>query len=158
MHTSQTHGDMPLFDIMPAPNRLAWAGAALVALLLQGCAEKPLTQATGQPRLFAADFQGEAKNCAAPKPSLAAGKETAAQITLGNDGGWCAISVANDGAPYATGLLTEQPAHGKVYIHPVGPATRIDYTPDRGYAGNDAFIVRLLPGNPVLRVSVTVQR
>ena len=43
-----------------------------------------------------------------------------------------------------------------VYIHPVGDDTRIDYTPDLGFSGIDSFVVRLLPGNPVLRVNVTV--
>lgn len=126
-------------------------------LLLQGCGPNPGPQAPG-PRLFSSDFQGAAKSCTVPKPALAAGKETAAAMTVGNDGGWCAISVADDGKPYATGLLTASPAHGDVYIHPVGNMTRVDYTPDVGFAGNDAFTVRLLPGSPVLRVSVTVRR
>ena len=80
------------------------------------------------------------------------------EMKLGNDGGWCAIGVANGGAPYDTELLTEPPAHGSVYIHPVGNATRIDYTPDARFSGSDSFVVKLLPGSPVLRVSVAVTR
>ena len=135
----------------------AWLVLALGGLLLQGCAEKPAPQVP-QPRLFSSDFQGAAKQCEAPKPKLSPGKETAAEMKLGNDGGWCAISVAQDGAPYDAGLLTEPPAHGSVYIHPVGNATRIDYMPDPRFVGNDAFVVTLLPGRPVLRVSVAVAR
>ena len=55
-------------------------------------------------------------------------------MQVGNDGGWCGITVAQDGKPYDAGLLTQAPEHGKVYIHPVGDATRIDYTPDLGSA------------------------
>ncbi|HEY3848408.1 MAG TPA: hypothetical protein VGL95_14975 [Acetobacteraceae bacterium] len=77
-------------------------------------------------------------------------------MQVGNDGGWCAISVALDGKPYNTGLLTQPPEHGAVYIHPVGENTRIDYTPDSGFSGADAFVARLLPGAPTLRVNVTV--
>ena len=123
--------------------------------MLQGCAEKPAPQGP-QPRLFSTDFQGAAKSCTAPKPTLTPGKEAAATLKVGNEGGWCAISVSNDGAPYAAGLLTRSPEHGDVYIHPVGNDTRIDYTPDRGYRGSDAFVVKLLPGSPSLSVAVTV--
>lgn len=135
----------------------AWLVLAACGLLLQGCAGKPAPQVP-QPRLFASDFQGAAKSCTAPKPALSPGKETVGHMTVGNDGGWCGISVADDGKPYAVGWLIGQPAHGSVYIHPVGNATRIDYTPDSGFAGDDTFAVRLLPGSPVLRVSVTVKR
>lgn len=79
-------------------------------------------------------------------------------MRVANDGGWCAISVQLDGQPYAAGLLTDPPAHGKVYIHPVGNFTRIDYTPDSGFTGTDSFVVQLIPGNPALRTTVTVTR
>ena len=141
------------------PRRAAvWCALALGGLLLQGCGEKPSASQAPQPRLFASDFQGAAKSCTASKPELTPGKDATATMTVGNDGGWCAISVTDGGKPYATGLLIGQPSHGSVYVHPVGNATRIDYTPDSGFAGDDAFTVRLLPESPVLRVSVTVAR
>ena len=62
----------------------------------------------------------------------------------------------NGDQPYTSALLTARPTHGTVYIHPVGDDTRIDYTPDRGFAGSDSFVVRLIPGDPSLRVAVTV--
>ncbi|HUB16863.1 MAG TPA: hypothetical protein VMB34_33320 [Acetobacteraceae bacterium] len=139
------------------PRAAMWIALALVGSLLPGCAENPAPQVAG-PRLFASDFQGAAKTCTSPKPRLASGHETAADLRLANDGGWCAITVTDDGKPYAAGLLTESPAHGDVYIHPVGATTRIDYTPDAGFVGNDAFVVRLLPGRPELRVNVVVAR
>jgi hypothetical protein len=41
-------------------------------------------------------------------------------------------------------------------IHQVGDDTRIDYTPDRGFTGTDSFAVKLIPGNAVIRITVTV--
>ena len=79
-------------------------------------------------------------------------------MRVGNDGGWCAISVQLEGRPYAAGLLTRPPVHGSVFIHPVGGNTRIDYTPDLGFSGHDTFVVQLIPGNPVIRVDVMVAR
>jgi hypothetical protein len=87
-----------------------------------------------------------------------AGRTVEATMRVANDGGWCAISLQLDGQPYSAGLLTEPPARGKVYIHPVGNFTRIDYTPDAGFSGTDRFVVQLIPGNPVLRTTVTVTR
>ena len=43
-----------------------------------------------------------------------------------------------------------------MFIHTVGDATRIDYRPERGFAGGDAFTVQLLPGNATVQASVTV--
>lgn len=134
------------------------AGVAMIglAVLLQGCA--PQARPASGTRLFATDFAGGAKSCNVPKVSPAAGKETPAAMTVGNDGGWCGITVDNNGHPYSAGLLTDRPEHGQVYIHSVGDATRIDYTPAKGYAGPDKFTVRLLPGNAVVRATVTVEK
>jgi hypothetical protein len=122
-------------------------------MVLQACAEKP----SGPPvRLFAADFAGGAKSCVVPKVSPAAGQETPVAMKLGNDGGWCATTVANAGKPFDAGLLIVPPTHGKVLIHTVGNDTRIDYTPELRFTGPDAFTVRLLPGNATIRASVVV--
>ena len=105
------------------------AVAATTALLLQACAEKP---GRSGPRIFDADMAGGAKTLHVPKIAPAAGRRTTSvEVKLGNDGGWCAITVNNGGKPYAAGLLSTPPAHGKVLIHTVGNDTRIDYTPDR---------------------------
>jgi hypothetical protein len=137
-------------------HRGAWLALALAGLMLQGCAETRQT-ATSGPRLYAADMTGGAKSCAVPKLSLTSGAPSDAAMTVGNDGGWCAITVAqSDGKPYDAGLLSQTPQHGKVLIHEVGDATRIDYTPDANYSGSDAFAVTLIPGDPVVRTAVTV--
>jgi hypothetical protein len=133
---------------------IGWLAMAATALLLQACAEGPPPGPA--PRIFAADVAGVAKTCVVPKVAPAAGQETPAEVKVGNDGGWCGITVSDGGKPYAAGLLTTAPAHGKVLIHTVGNDTRIDYTPERGFAGVDAFVVKLIPGDAMIRASVSV--
>jgi len=138
------------------PRRAVLPAAALAAALLVQACQAPRT-ATSNTRLYASDLAGGAAVCTVPDVKLTNGKESATTMTVGNDGGWCGVTAGQLGHPYATALLTERPAHGKVYVHPVGDATRIDYTPDRGFAGSDSFAVRLIPGDAVLRVAVTVK-
>jgi hypothetical protein len=106
--------------------------------------------------MFSADVTGGARSCTAPKLAPAAGQEAQVAVKLGNDGGWCGITVNNGGRPFAAGLLEASPAHGRVQIHTVGNDTRIDYTPERGFAGTDAFTVKLIPGDATIRAAVTV--
>jgi hypothetical protein len=108
--------------------------------------------------MFQADLLGAAKNCSVSEVAPAAGQDAPVTMEVGNDGGWCAITVDNSGKPFDAGLLVTEPAHGKVYIHSVGDKTRIDYTPNARFTGTDAFAVRLLPGGAVLRASVTVDQ
>jgi hypothetical protein len=127
---------------------------AATALLLQACAQRP--PAAPGARVFQADLAGAAKSCSVPQVTPAVGQETPVPIKMGNDGGWCAITVNNAGKPFDAGLLVTEPTHGKAYIHTVGDETRIDYTPDPRFAGSDSFAVKLIPGNAILRASVTV--
>jgi hypothetical protein len=127
---------------------------AATAVMLQACAEKP--PSAPPPRVFAADMTGAAKVCAVPPVTPAAGRPVDVAMKLGSDGGWCAITVNNNGRPFDAGLVATPPAHGKLLIHTVGNDTRIDYTPAARYAGVDAFTVRLIPGDAVLRVTATV--
>jgi hypothetical protein len=124
--------------------------------MLQGCAPQPVQRAAA--RVYAVDLAGAAKSCTVPKIALEDGQAAEVAMAVGNDGGWCGITVAQKGpTPYAAGLLTARPAHGKVYVHTVGDVTRIDYTPDPSFTGKDGFTVTLLPGQPVLRVDVAVK-
>ena len=140
--------------------RVAFVASAFVVtgLLLAGCSHDSDGGAAGSKlRVYAADLAGAAKLCDVPKVDPLAGGGTEAPIKMANDGGWCAIRVHQDGPkPYDAGLLTTRPNHGDVLIHEVGDDTRIDYTPDRGFAGHDAFVVKLLPGNAIIQVGVTV--
>ncbi|MBV9538261.1 MAG: hypothetical protein JOY70_04945 [Acidisphaera sp.] len=142
--------------IFEAFRRLPHPAPLLAACLLAACQNAP-APAPPSARVFAADLSGGAKKCDAPKDiPLAAGKEAEVKVTVGNDGGWCAIAVGQGGKPFAAGLLTTTPAHGTVFIHTVGDVTRIDYTPEARYAGPDSFAVRLVPGDQAIRASVTV--
>ena len=134
---------------------MACASLFGVAVALLGCA--PQQRPVSQTRLYATDQMGGAKSCSVPKVAAPeAGKEVAVPMTVGNDGGWCAISVDDNGHPFTAGLLSARPTHGRVYVHSVGDATRIDYTPETGYVGPDAFSVHLLPGDGVVSGTVTV--
>jgi hypothetical protein len=135
------------------------AGTALLAtgLVLAGCSQRAAGPAGSRLRVYAADLAGAAKVCDVPKVNPAVGAGSEAPMKVVNDGGWCAISVHQDGPkPYEAGLLTTRPNHGNVLIHEVGDDTRIDYTPDRGFVGSDSFSVQLIPGNASIRVPVTV--
>jgi hypothetical protein len=124
--------------------------------LLQACSNAP-TPAGSAARIYSADVRGAAKVCDAPRISPASGEKTAVAIKLANDGGWCGIRTYQAGPkPFDAGLLQTRPSHGTILIHEVGDDTRIDYTPDRRFAGNDTFTVKLIPGNATLNVAVTV--
>ena len=132
------------------------ATLAMTGLLLQACAPQ---QAAGPgPRLFEADMKGGAKTCETSKAAPVAGKVIEATMKVGSDGGWCGLAVNNGGQPFDAGLLpaTGHAAHGKVVIRRVGANTRIDYTPEFGFAGTDAFTAQLLPGEASVHVTVTV--
>lgn len=142
---------------IPTPCRqpLLTGAALTLALFAAGCQDgKILAPAT---RIYAADLAGKAKACTVPAVQLADAKPAAADMTIGNDGGWCGISLTQGSRrPYAAGLVQTRANHGQVYIHTVGDETRVDYTPDANFAGKDTFAIRLLPGNAILNVAVTV--
>jgi hypothetical protein len=128
----------------------------LPGLLLSGCGN-PTGPAGSRLRVYAADLAGGAKLCEVPKVDLFAGTGAEIPMKVVNDGGWCGVRMNQDGPkPFDAGLLTGRPAHGTVLIHQVGDDTRIDYTPDRGFAGKDSFAVKLIPGNVSVQVTVAV--
>jgi hypothetical protein len=151
----------PLTKIQPFLRRPlsvpAAMGVGLSVLLLNGCTQPPVP-VVSTTRLYAIDQQGAANTCTASTVKLSEGKPATATLSVANDGGWCAITVSAPGdKPYAAGLLMTEPAHGTVYVHTVGDATRIDYTPDHGFSGADSFLVKLLPGSPTIQVAATVE-
>jgi hypothetical protein len=94
----------------------------------------------------------------APAASPPDGQSVLVQMQVSNEGGWCGITTSRGGSAFDSYLIVTRPAHGKVFAHRVGTNTRIDYTPDTGFAGTDSFAVRLVPGNAVLQAGVTVTR
>jgi hypothetical protein len=143
---------------LPGATRpLGWVALLLTGVLLQACGQNASGPGGSRARVFAADLAGAARSCDVGQISPASGQSTEAAMKLGNDGGWCGLPVHQDGPkPFDAGLLTARPAHGNVLIHEVGDDTRIDYTPDRGFTGNDNFSVKLVPGNDTIRVAVVV--
>jgi hypothetical protein len=108
-------------------------------------------------RVYAADLAGGAKVCEVARVSPVDGQTVDGTMKIGNDNGWCGLPLRQSAArPFDAGLLTARPAHGSVLIHQVGDDTRIDYTPDRGFTGSDSFTVKLIPGDAVVRMSVTI--
>lgn len=137
--------------------RVAEAAFLMTGLALAGCSHNASGPAASTLRVYAVDLAGGAKVCDVPKVNPVAGAQSDVAIKMVNGGGWCGLPVHQDGPkPFGAGLLETRAAHGDVLIHEVGDDTRIDYTPDRGFAGHDAFVVKLLPGDATVRVAVTV--
>jgi hypothetical protein len=135
------------------------AGTALLVtgLALAGCSHQGPAPEASKLRIYAADLAGAAKSCEVPTVNPKAGGGSQVAMKVMNDGGWCGIPVHQDGPkPFDAGLLEKRAAHGDVTIHEVGDNTRIDYTPDHGFAGNDSFAVKLIPGDGTIDVTVTV--
>ncbi len=133
-----------------------WGALALTALLVQGC--EPARPGASATRLYAIDQVGGAKTCNVPKAKPASGQITDMTMTMANDGGYCGALVSQANGAFSAGLLTSRPKSGKVYVHAVGDETRIDYTPDKNFAGQDSFVVKLVPGDGSVRVNVAVAK
>jgi hypothetical protein len=128
----------------------------LAALALQACSTPPPPPVVSTTRIYAHDMEGKAPLCTAPSGlSPVSGRENPVAIVTGGNG-WCGIPVrASTGRPFTAGLLTDAPHNGKVYVHTVGDDTRIDYIAKAGPVVPDSFAVRLIPGDAVVRVTVT---
>ncbi len=143
---------------MSAALRVPPAFRALVALAgfagLQACAPQQQAAAPAA-RIYAVDVQGRAALCDVPQSgvTLTADRPVEATMTMDNDGGWCGIATNRAGP----GLVTAKPANGRLHVRKVGAITRVDYIPDRGFTGTDAFAVKLLPDQAELKVAATVQ-
>jgi hypothetical protein len=135
----------------------------LAALLALGaCVDAPPPGPVRPPaRIFAFDQQGKSATCAVQVTERPAdGATVAGTMKVLNDRGWCGVEVLRPvpgWEPFLYGLLTKRAEHGAVTVHTVGDTTRLDYLPDAGYAGPDAFTVKLAPGNAVVQVAVTVE-
>jgi len=133
-----------------------------LAGLLVSCAKPPLPAprppppppSTGEGPV---DLRGESASCGTPHiMTIASWRPLELKLDFTNDGGWCALRLSRAGKPYAAGLLPVLPQHGNVFIHTVAGFTRIDYTPNAGYAGSDSFLVKLIPAYQPVQVTVTI--
>ena len=128
--------------------------ACLAALGLAACTQPIAGPAGSRNQQYATDLAGKAASCTAPDVALTQGKEAAGTIATGGHG-WCGIAVTMGGDPLTAGLLTQAPRNGHVYVHTVGDVTRVDYTPSGAATVADAFVVQFIPGDEIMRVTVT---
>ena len=141
--------------------RHATAFALLAAVVLSGCNQT--TTATTAAAEAVSD-EGISKTCVASAVDPAAGTAASATMTVGSDGGWCAVRAAEkDGQPFATGLVRVRPEHGRIVIEKAGNRTLVQYFPAPGYTGPDAFTAALRSRTPnapdlMVKVAVTVTR
>ena len=135
--------------------------ALAAAVLLAGCNNQRAETAAA---IEAANEEGISKTCVASAVDPAAGASASATMTVGADGGWCALRVAErDGQAFATGLVRVRPAHGRIDIEKAGSRTLVKYFPAPGYTGPDTFTAALRSRTPnapdlVVKVAVTVTR
>jgi Bacterial Ig domain len=140
--------------IRSARSMRAWLCFAATALLAQGCTRSAPTW-NG---VFGVDLEGAAKTCTAPNVTPPDGLGVKVQVQMTNDGGWCGVSANRNGGSFDSYLLVTRPAHGTVFAHHVGAYTRIDYTPDPGFAGTDSFAVHMIPGDGTVEETVIVNK
>lgn len=115
---------------------------AASALLLSACANQNAPQTVVQ----AEPMDGVASVCNTTPSPLPRAAAAEVQMQLRNDGGWCAVRIADkDGTPFSYPLMRQRPAHGHVTVNKVAGNSRIEYTPASGFSGTDAFTVALVP-------------
>jgi len=138
----------------PNLNKHLIAIVASVAAL-QGCANQ-----SSAPQVAGEDLNiGLAKTCTPSKVDVSASTSASGTIAMTNDG-WCAIRVVEkDGQPFLLGLVRSRPEHGRVLIQKLGGETRLEYTANPRYVGEDRFTVALrskTQGAPDTMVQVAV--
>ncbi len=115
------------------------------AFLLAACVQKPVAP----PPVAGPNVnEGMASACKPSTPILEPGAVAQAEIQMDDDGGWCAVRVADMGRPFLVGLVHERPAHGRVLVRTAGDQTFLDYLPGPGYTGPDSFTTILRPHEP----------
>lgn len=137
---------------MPVQSKL-FAAATVAVLLLQGCAHKQVVVA---PAAEPYDEAYHAAKCTVdPNPvRLGTEQKITVKMSVGNDGGWCAVRMAQVKAA----LLRTVPQHGKAYFRniPDRDLTRLQYTPASGFTGTDSFTFQLVPSGAKVVTTVTV--
>lgn len=100
--------------------------------------------------------------CSVAPFTIKDGATNVIQMTLGNDGGYCAAQfTAENGRPYDAPLEPVPPRGGHARVIKYNGKTSVEYTPNPGFAGHDALTIRLIergrPGYTTVNVQVTVQ-
>jgi hypothetical protein len=142
--------------------RMAACGATL-AVLLQGCAQPPAPQPPPPPPPLPHHAgPPPAKTCTVAPFSVKDGGTADVQMTVSNEGGYCAATLtAASGQPFDAPLVPVPPLHGVPRVVKYNGKTSVEYSAQPGYVGHDNFTVKLIirgqPGFTTLNVSVVVK-
>ncbi len=130
--------------------------------LVAGCAKPPVPVVEPPPPLPPHLGPPPAASCLVAPFKVADGGTASVNITISNDGGFCAAALtASSGEPFDAPLVPAKPQHGDVTVVKYNGKTSVEYTATPGYVGHDNFVVRLIikdkPGYTTLNVNVDVQ-
>jgi hypothetical protein len=130
--------------------------------LLAGCAQPPPPVVEAPAPLPPHLGPPPAASCVVAPFHVADGGTADVNMTVSNDGGYCAATLtAANGKPFDAPLVPEKPAHGEDSVVEYNGKTSVEYTANQGYVGHDAFTVKLIlkgqPGYTTLNVAVDVQ-
>jgi len=140
-----------------------FADAALVAVLLAGCAKPPPPLVVEPPPPLPPHLgPPPAATCTVAPFHVADGGTAAISMTVSNDGGYCAATLTTAaGAPFDAPLEPQTPAHGTAAVVQYNHKTSVEYVATPGYVGHDSFTAELIikgqPGYTTLNVTVDVQ-
>jgi hypothetical protein len=139
------------------------AGMALLAVVAQGCAEKP-PPPPPEPPPPPPPHAGPppAAFCSVAPFTVKTGGSADVRMIVSHEGGYCAATlVADSGQPYDAPLVPVPSLHGIPRVVRYAGKTSVEYAPQPGFVGHDNFVAQLIvrgqPGYTTLNVSVTVQ-
>jgi hypothetical protein len=129
---------------------------------LTGCQKPPPPVAEAPPPLPPHLGPPPAANCLVAPFTVHDGGTVTVKMTVSNDGGYCAATLtADSGQPYDAPLVPEKPTHGEDSVVQYNHKTSIEYVPNTGYVGHDAFTAKLIvkgkPGYTTINVAIDVQ-
>ncbi len=135
----------------------------MLGLAVQACAPKPAEPAPPPPPPPPPPHIGPpaAETCVVAPFHVADGGTAAVDMTVSNEGGYCAATLTTAaGQPYDAPLIHAMPDHGTPRVVRYNGKTSVEYVPGAGFTGHDHFTVALIEkgsqADTTLNVSVTV--
>jgi hypothetical protein len=140
--------------------------AAISAILagLAACTPAPLPPPPVVVRRAPPHFgPPKAADCTVAPFFVADGGAAVVNMTMGNDGGYCAATLITSAAkPFDAALVTMMPYNGTPAVWKYDGKTSVEYVPNAGFSGIDHFTIELLiagkPGMTTLNVTVNVSK
>jgi len=137
------------------PAKFKLLPAAVVAMTVAGCVQKPIVQRTVAPNPFG--YVKQSAVCKTAPVQTAADGTLSVAMSVRSDDGQCALAVqAPGGGNYVSFGVDPAPDHGKAFLYNYDDHTYVTYTPATAYAGSDSFTAILIPsdGKPRVRLKV----